>query len=127
MARTTHVFVGAEAKLEEVRGVVEATVGAAFEMNRKEEPVVAFGDTNIYLAEGHRFDDEDMQWPDGTWIRLRSDYPFWIEVRDVDRDLDRQVEVARKVFAALKEVGQWRLVLIYDMQRVLDRYEPGDA
>jgi hypothetical protein len=124
MARTTHLFVGGDGTLAEVRSAVEAVAGASFEVNRKGEAVLALGSTNVYLAEGHHFDDEDIEWAHGGWIKLRSEYPYWIEVRDGERDIDRQVEVAGRVFQALKNAGHWRLVLILDAQQILDHYEP---
>lgn len=122
MAKTVDLFVGSEAPLTEIRDVIEAAVGEAFGTNRNGQPVVPVGTTSIYLADTHHFDDEDVQWPDGSWIKLESDYPNWIQVRD--RDLDHQLGVAQKVYRALKEIGRWRVVLINDMQRVIDQYAP---
>jgi hypothetical protein len=47
-----------------------------------------------------------------------------VEVRDLDRDPDRQLATARQIYEALKASGKWKLVLGDDMQKVIDMYEP---
>jgi hypothetical protein len=124
MASTIHLFVGVDATLTEIRKVIEAAVGASFGVNPEGELVVPFGSTRVFLEKDHEFDDQEIQWPDGTWIKLHSEYPYWVEIRDLERDENRQLEVGRYVFRALKTVGRWRLLLIYDMQNLLDQYQP---
>jgi hypothetical protein len=124
MASTMDLFVGAEATLSDLRNVLEAAVGAPFKANADGELVVPRGSARLFLNDGHEFDDEEIRWPDGTWIKLHSEYRYWIEIRDVERDEDRQLEVAKSVFQALTDFGRCRLVLIYDMQRLVSGYEP---
>ncbi len=75
---------------------------------------------------GHRwsFDDDDIAWPEGSDIALRSEYPAMIEIRDTSGDQQRQQEIASKIFTALESAGRWRAVYIDDMQKVLDSYNP---
>jgi hypothetical protein len=40
-----------------------------------------------------------------------------IEIRDTSGDLQRQQEMAGKIFIALKSAGRWRAVYIDDMQK----------
>jgi hypothetical protein len=49
-----------------------------------------------------------------------------IEVRDTGGDLQRQQEIAGKIFAALRSAGRHRVVYIDDLQKVLDSYNPGE-
>ncbi|HEY3951834.1 MAG TPA: hypothetical protein VGM53_00530 [Streptosporangiaceae bacterium] len=78
---------------------------------------------DIYVGP-HDFDDGDLRAPDGTPLPLRSQYKHWVEVRDLDRDLDRQLGTAREIYEALKAAGKWKLVLADDMQKVIDSFEP---
>ena len=45
-------------------------------------------------------------------------------IRDTRGDHQRQLEIANKIFTALKSAGWWRAVYIDDMQKVLDSYDP---
>jgi hypothetical protein len=49
-----------------------------------------------------------------------------IEIRDTGGDLERQQEIAGKIFAALRSAGRYLAVYIDDMQKVLDSYNPGE-
>jgi hypothetical protein len=63
----------------------------------------------------------------GTWVPLHSQYPHSIEVRDIDKDIERQQALARRIFEALKALRQWQLVYIDDMQQVIDSCNPEDS
>lgn len=89
--------------------------------------MVAYRDARIFLETPHRFDDETLEWPDGTFIKLRTAYPYRLDIRDVERDEKRQMEVGRRVYRALKDAGHWRVLLVDDMQDLIDHYEPPEG
>jgi hypothetical protein len=76
----------------------------------------------IYVGE-HDFDDDDIAWPGGSDVPLRSMYPTMIEFRDTGGDQQRQQAIAAQVFAALESAGRWPAVYIDDMQKVVDSYQ----
>jgi hypothetical protein len=49
-----------------------------------------------------------------------------VEIRDTSGDLQRQQDVATKIFAALRSAARYRAVYIDDMQKVLDSYNPDE-
>ncbi|HEX4212300.1 MAG TPA: hypothetical protein VIA06_03100 [Candidatus Dormibacteraeota bacterium] len=111
----------------DLRKVIEATAGRSLETNTDGNTYVAIGSTIVYFVKDHQFDDEDTEWPDGTWIKLHSGYPYRIEIRDIERNLDRQLETGRQLYSALKDVGCRRLLLISDIQALLDHYRPSSV
>jgi hypothetical protein len=125
MARTVDLLVGTDEPLSAVTAVIERALGGTFTgPSTGGEPAhLAHDRTDIY-AGPHHFDDGDLQAPDGTPLDLHSQYPYWVEVRDLDRDPDRQLATARQIYEALKASGKWKLVLADDMQKVIDMYEP---
>jgi hypothetical protein len=125
MARTVDLLVGTDEPLSAVTAVIEQALGGTFtDPGTDDAPAhLAYDRTDIY-AGPHHFDDGDLQAPDGTPLDLHSRYPHWVEVRDLDRDPDRQLATARRLYEALKAVGKWKLVLADDMQKVIDTYEP---
>ncbi len=86
------------------------------------DPYVRVGTVAVYVG-GHEFDD-DITWPEGSEIALRSEYPAMIEIRETSGDHQCQQEIAGKIFTALESAGRWRAVYIDDMQKVLDTYDP---
>lgn len=126
MARTVDLLVGTDEPLNAVTAVIERALGGTFtDRGAYSEPAhLAYDRTDIY-AGPHHFDDGDLQAPDGAPLEIHSRYPYWMEVRDVDRDQDRQLATARQIYDALKTIGRWKLVLADDMQKVIDTYEPG--
>jgi hypothetical protein len=123
MSRQTYIFVGAPAQDPDLMRLVEQALGGTFRYEEGSDPYIRVGAVAVY-AGGHEFDDDDIAWPGGSDIPLRSMYPAMIEFRDTDGDQQRQLATAGKVFAALESAGRWRAVSIDDMQKVLDSYLP---
>jgi len=125
MARTVDLLVGTDEPLSAVTTVIERALGGIFtDPGTDDAPAhLSYDRTDIY-AGPHHFDDGDLQAPDGTPLDLHSRYPHWVEVRDLDRDPDRQLATARQLYEAMKATGKWKLVLADDMQKVIDTYEP---
>ena len=81
----------------------------------------------VYVGE-HDFDDDDIAWPGGSDIPLRSMYPAMIEFRDTGGDQQHQQATAGQVLAALELADQSPAVYIDDMQKVLGSYQqPGNG
>lgn len=123
MSRQTHIFIGTDQPVDAVMAILESALGRTFIHENGSDPYIRLDPVAVYVGP-HEFDDDDITFADGSPIPLHSQYPHWIEVRDTERDLQRQEAVARQVFEALKAAGNWRLVLIDDMQHVTDSYDP---
>ena len=123
MSRQTFIFVSVQAHDEDLMHLVEQAIGGRFVHEEGSDPYVRVGTVAVYIG-GHEFDDDDIAWPEGSDIALRSEYPTMIEIRDTRGDHQRQLEVADQIFTALKSAGRWRAVYIDDMQKVLDSYNP---
>lgn len=123
MSRQTFIFVSAQAQDPDLMHLVEQALGGTFRYEEGSDPYIRVGSVAVY-AGGHEFDDDDIAWPDGSDVPLRSMYPAMIEIRDTGGDQERQQAVASQVFDALAVAGRWRAVFIDDMQKVLDSYHP---
>lgn len=123
MSRQTFIFVSAQAHDVDLMHLVEQALGGKFTHEEGSDPYIRVGSVAVY-AGGHEFDDDDITWPEGSDIPLRSEYPAMIEIRDTSGDHQRQQEIAGKIFTALASAGRWRVVYIDDMQKVLDSYDP---
>jgi hypothetical protein len=88
------------------------------------DPFVLDGPVGVYVS-GRDFDDGAIDAPDGTPVPLRTGYPHMADVRD--RNLQRQQEVAGRIFAAIKADGRLKAVCIDDMQHVLEMTEHSAA
>lgn len=126
MSWRTHIFASADAPIEDIRSLIEQALGGTFTTSTYDEPYLASGRTDIYATTGHEYEDDDLTWPDGTWVPLQSDYPHWIEVRNLDKDLDQQHTTARHIFDALKKAGRWRLLHV-DNMKLLDSHDPASS
>jgi hypothetical protein len=124
MSRQTFIFVSDPAQDPDLMHLIEQALGGNFRYEEGSDPYIRVGTVAIY-AGVHEFDDDDIAWPGGSDIPLRSMYPAMVEIRDTDGDQQRQQAIADQVFAALKSAGRWRAVYIDDMQKVLDSYHPG--
>ncbi|MEU6218301.1 hypothetical protein ABZ845_12400 [Streptomyces sp. NPDC047022] len=51
-------------------------------------------------------------------------YDLLLTVRDYDRDLERQEQMARRVFDHLAATGRYNLLLVFDLQKLLDAAPP---
>ena len=122
MSRQTFVFVGAQARDADLMHLMEQTLGGTFMFEEGTDPYIRVGTVAVYVGE-HDFDD-DIAWPGGSDVALRSMYPAMIEFRDTGGDQQRQQAIAGQVLAALELAGRWPAVYIDDMQKVLDSYQP---
>jgi len=121
MSRQTFIFVSAPA--QDAVHLIEQALGRQFIRAEGSDPYIRVGTVAVYVG-GHEFDDDDIAWPQGSDIPLQSQYPAMIEIRDTGGDLQRQQEIASKIFAALRSAGRHRAVYIDDMQKILDSYSP---
>jgi len=123
MSRQTFIFVGTQARDPDLVRLVEQALSGTFRSEEGSDPYIRVGTMAVYVGE-HEFDDDDIAWPGGPDVPLRSMYPAMIEFRDTGGDQERQQAVAGQVFAALEAAGRWQAVYIDDMQKVLDGYQP---
>ncbi len=123
MSRPTHLFIGGELSTPDITATIEAAFGATFTVPEDDTPHLIHGNADIY-AGTHDFDDDDLRWPDGTTIALRSEYPHHLEVRDTTRDHAHQQELARRAFETLKATGRGKLLYVDNLQHILDSYDP---
>jgi hypothetical protein len=109
------VFVSGEAPAEMVRAVIETALDTAFTRSQDPEsiPALISGATKVFFHDDHPFEDDS-----GFAV---SRYRYWVSVRDSDRDEERQLAVARKVFEAVKAAG-WPALLSYGLQGSLATY-----
>ena len=89
MSRQTFIFIGSPAQDPDLIHLVEHALGASFRHDEGSDPYVRVGSTAVYLG-GHEFDDDDIAWPGGSDIPLRSDYPALLEIRDTGGDQQRE-------------------------------------
>ena len=125
MSRQTFIFVGTQAQDPELMHLIEQALDSTFRFEEGTDPYIRAGMVAVYVG-GHEFDDDDIAWPGGSDVPLRSMYPAMIEFRDTGGDQHRQQAIAGQVFAALESAARWPAVYIDDMQKVLDRYQPGE-
>ena len=123
MSRQTFIFVGSPAQDHDLIHLIEHALDASFRHEEGSDPYVRVGSTAVYLG-AHEFDDDDIAWPGGSDISLRSDYPAMLEIRDTDGDQQRQLEIGGQLFHALASASRWPAVYIDDMQKVLDSFPP---
>jgi hypothetical protein len=125
MSRQTFIFVSAPVLDADLIHLIEQALGGQFVRAEGSDPYIRVGTVAVYVG-GHEFDDDDIAWPQGSDIPLQSEYPAMIEIRDTGGDLQRQQEIASKIFTALRSVGRYEAVYIDDMQKVLNSYSPED-
>jgi hypothetical protein len=123
MSRQTFIFVSGPAQDADLMHLIEQVLGRQFIREEGSDPYIRVGTVAVYVG-GHEFDDDDIAWPQGSGIPLQSEYPAVIEIRDTAGDLQRQQEIAREIFAALRSAGRHRAIYIDDMQKILDSYNP---
>jgi hypothetical protein len=78
--------------------LMEQTLGGTFTFEEGTDPYIRVGTVAVYVG-GHDFDDDDIAWPGGSDVPLRSLYPAMIEFRDTGGDQQRQQAIAGQVFA----------------------------
>ncbi len=118
MSADDDVFIAGDRPAVEVRQGIETALGERFQPSMDQEPLplLVTGHTFVYFHDDHEFsDDRDLRF---------TQYRYWVNVHDTDRDADRQLAVARRVFEAAQAAG-WPALLARDLQQMIDRYEPG--
>jgi hypothetical protein len=123
LARRTYIFAGPPGSADDLKRVIETVLGLAFTHGPGSDPYIRADPIAVYVS-GHDFDDGDIDAADGRPVPLRAAYPNLVDIRDTERDLDRQQDTAERIFAAIKADGRISAVLIDDMQHVLDSSEP---
>jgi hypothetical protein len=103
--------------------IIETAIGRPFIREPGSDPYVRADPIGVYVAR-HDFEDGDIDAPDGTPIPLQTGYPYLADIRDTERDLHRQQQVAAAIFAAIKADERLKAVYVDDMQHVLDMTEP---
>ena len=119
MSRNTYIFAGPPGSAEMVMSIVESALGRAFIRPAGSDPYIRADPVAVYIG-GHDFDDGDIYSPAGTPIAVKTTYPNLIDIRDTERDFQRQQDTAARIFAAIKADGRIKAVYIDDMQHVLD-------
>jgi hypothetical protein len=123
VARNTYVFAGPAGSASVLMTIIETAMGRSFIREPGSDPYIRADPISLYLA-GHDFDDGDIDAPDGTPVSLRTGYPYLADVRDIERNAERQQQAAAAIFAAIKADRRLRAVYVDDMQHVLDMTEP---
>jgi hypothetical protein len=119
VSRVTYIFAGPPGSARVLMAVIEAAVGGPFSHEPGTDPYIRADPITVYVG-AHEFDDGDMDAPDGQALALQTSFPLLVDIRDVDRDADRQQDAAARIFAAIKADGRLTGVFVDDMQHVLD-------
>lgn len=123
MSHHTYLFVASPGAADGVMRVIESALGDSFTFERGSDPYLRQDPIAVYVG-GHEFEDDDIEFPDGSLVPLESQYPTMIDIRDVNRDHHHQEEVAARVFDALKTENQWKVLYIDDMQKIVRSHDP---
>lgn len=115
MSTVDAVFVGTDEPIEEVARDLGHALHGSFERGPDGDLLLVRDRTALNLDTHDFVDDRDMPF---------SQYPYWLEVRDFDRDDERQSKTAGKAFDAARRIGRWRLMLVHDLQHRVGSYEP---
>lgn len=105
MSRSTCIFAGPPGSAEMVMSIVETALGRSFIRLAGSDPYIRADPLAVYMG-GHDFDDGDVYSPAGTPIALKTTYPILIDIRDTERNLQRQQDAAARIFAAIKAAKQ---------------------
>ena len=123
MAGRTYVFAGPPGSANILTAIIEAALGQIVIHEPGSDPYVRADSVAVYIS-GHDFDDGDIDAPDGTAVALRTGYPHMADVRDIQRNDQRQHDVAAQIFSAIKADGRLNAVHVDDMQYVMEITRP---
>jgi hypothetical protein len=119
LARRTYIFAGPPGSADDLMTIIETALGLAFVRVPGSDPYIRADPVVVYVS-GHDFDDGDIDTADGRPVPLRTAYPSLVDIRDTERDQDRQQDTAARIFPAVKADGRVSAVLVDDMQHVVD-------
>ncbi len=102
---------------------IEAALGRPFIREVGSDPYVRADPIAVYVS-GHDFEDGDIDSPAGRPVALKTAYPYLLDIRDTERNLQRQQDAATRIFAAIRADRRLRALYVDDMQHVLDSYDP---
>jgi hypothetical protein len=108
------VFIAGDQLAGQVQQAIAASLGEEFKASDDPDPVpaLAVGPTHVFFHHVHHFADD-------AGLPL-SQYRYWVRVHDSERDEQRQLAVARRVFEAARSAG-WTTLLTRDLQAVIAR------
>ena len=112
MSADDDVFIAGDQPAAEVQQVIAAALGEELMPSADPEPVPALGvgPTHVFFHDEHDFDDDrDLRF---------SRYRYWVSVHDIQRNEERQLAVARRVFDAATAAG-WSALLTHDLQLLI--------
>jgi hypothetical protein len=115
MSADDDVFIAGNQPASEVQQAIEKALGEKFTASADPDPLPALsvGRTHVFFHSDHHFDDDtDLPF---------SQYRYWVSVHDTERDEQRQILVARRVFDAVRDAG-WKALLAHDLQALIARH-----
>jgi hypothetical protein len=124
MARRSYIFTGPPGSADLLTSVIEAALGLAVIREPGCDPYIRADPVAVYISR-HDFDDGDIDGPGGNPIALRTGYPHLADVRDTERNNQRQQETAARIFSAINADGRLNAVYVDDMQHVVEMTEAG--
>lgn len=115
MSADDEVFIASSQPADAVQQAIEAALGEQFEPSADPDPApaLAVGRTHVYFHSDHDFEDD-------TDLPL-TQYQYWVSVHDTERDEQRQLAVAQRIFDAARVEG-WKVLLTHDLQGVVARH-----
>lgn len=123
MTRHAYVFIGANRPIGDVAEMVGKALDGTLAPGPDGDLFLMLPSVAVNLGT-HDFDDRDLENEDGEDIRLASEMPHLVEVRDLEQDYARQNATALRVLEAARAAG-WRAVAVDDMVDLLGRSVPG--
>jgi hypothetical protein len=127
MSYANNLFLDSPVALEAISREVGDLLGIAFQrVDSGEGPTYQYNSPDCFLSlrGGHGMvNDRDMKF---------EDYAYQLEVlsrrtSDSKRDRDKCSQFARRLFEKLKITGRHRLLLVENLQKKLDSFEPESA
>lgn len=126
MSDAIQIFVGTEQSLEELVRILEPPLHISFEQKidaATGQVSYEFTDERAWVwAEEHEYtNDRDL---------LFEEYPYVIDIeakrgQNWEEAVAWQNTLARQIFTVLRETEKCRLLMVWDMQRLLETFDPG--
>jgi hypothetical protein len=115
MSADDEVFIAGSQTASEIQQTIEAALGEQFVPSADPDPVPALG-----VGRTHAFFHTVRDFEDDTDLPL-TQYQYWVSVHDTERDEQRQLAVAQRIFDAARAAG-WKALLTHDLQGVIARH-----